>query len=84
MYLCAILNNKDMNSKSLNIGKTTTKITIEHDNTDDSVKVSNRIIALYILLGGYNEFGRSIDLDKYKDIKRRFNECISEIESLKK
>lgn len=69
------------NLKSLNIGKKTTKIILEHDDTDKNVDPTNEIIAIAILLGGYNEFGRKMETDKYVILKRKFSELISEIKS---
>jgi len=39
-----------------------------------------RAKAIAILLGGYNKYGRSIDLDKYKEIKEVFDSAILDIE----
>lgn len=68
--------------KKLNIGKTTSTITVEHDNTDKSVLPLNEITAIAILLGGYNEFGRKIKLQEYQRIKEQFDYCIAEIKGL--
>ena len=44
--------------------------------------MNKEIKSLAILLGGYNEFGRHIDLEKYKIIKSKFEEVIWEMKEL--
>ena len=71
-------------SKKIKKGITATTITVAHDdlNKYDNKGINKDLDAIYILLGGYNELGRSIDHDVYQAIKDRFNECVSEIKSL--
>jgi len=68
------------NVKNLKIGKIASSISFEHSNTNRSIELELK--AIYILLGGYNEFGESIDIEKYNKIRDNFNQCINEIKEL--
>jgi hypothetical protein len=68
--------------KKVEVGNTVSHLTIEHDSTLKSIEPYNQTIAIAILLGGYNEFGRKIPLEKYQEIKARFNECIEEVKTI--
>lgn len=70
------------NLKKLDMGEKVTKITLEHDSTFTNISNHDEILAIAILHGGYNQFGRKIPIETYKEIKQRFNECIQEIKHL--
>ena len=70
-----------MNAKNLKIGKTTSTIKIEHDNSE-IFKTYKEMQSIYALLGGYNEVARHIDIDKFKEIQGRFNNAIMEIKEI--
>lgn len=38
--------------------------------------------ALVALIGGYNSQAREVDVDRYHEIRDRFNDCISELAGL--
>jgi hypothetical protein len=63
--------------KSLKINKTTSVITLEHYN--NSGREEKELKAIAILLGGYNEFGRSIDLNEHRNTMKKFSELIDGI-----
>ena len=67
------------NLKNLNMGNKITKLTIEHESTEKSLDNHDEIMAIAILLGGYNEFGRKIPIEDYQEIKEIFNDCIKAI-----
>jgi len=46
----------------------------------DATELRGKAIA--ILLGEYNKYGREIDLEKYEEIKNKFENAINEIENL--
>ena len=71
-----------VNLKKLDIGNKVTKISLEHESTERSSNITNEIKAIAILLGGYNEFGQSIDEEIYNDIRHKFDECIYDIKQL--
>ena len=68
-----------VNLKNLNMGNKVSKLTIEHESTEKSLNNHDKIMAIAILLGGYNEFGRKIPIEVYQEIKGRFDECINEV-----
>jgi hypothetical protein len=68
--------------KKLNMRGKTSILTLEHDSTEKSIIPHDEVMAIAILLGGYNEFGRKIDVLKYQEIRGRFNDCINEIKNL--
>lgn len=68
--------------KNLKIGKIASSISFEHDNTMRNNGIEIELKAIYILLGGYNEFGGNIDIEKYNKIQDNFNQCINEIKEL--
>ena len=67
------------NLKNLNVGNKITKLTIEHESTVRSLDNYNEVMAIAILLGGYNELGRKIPIEDYQEIKEIFNDCIKAI-----
>lgn len=65
------------NAKNLTIGSTVSTIKIEHgENATAELK------AIYCLLGGYNQVGRHIDVDKFHAIQARFKDAIHELKDL--
>lgn len=68
--------------KKLIIGKTTSTIIVEHSDTNKSISSFDEVTAIAILLGGYNRFGRKIDVIKYQKIKTEFDSCVAEIKAL--
>lgn len=70
------------NLKNFNIGNKVSKLTLEHESTERNPNSRDEVIAIAILLGGYNELGREIPLEVYEEIKGRFNECIHDLKSL--
>lgn len=68
---------KHVNFKSLRVNKTTSQITLEHENPD-TMLISRQLEAISVLLGGYNVYGRSIDIDKHRDRVKRFMSIIEE------
>lgn len=64
------------------MGNHITHMTFEHSSTYTSIIQHNEIIAIAILLGGYNEFGREIPVEKYQEIQTRFNDCIYEVKEM--
>lgn len=70
------------NLKKMEMGKTFTTFKVEHSNSDRSEFVENELIAIAILLGGYNEFGRKVDLQKYREVKEEFDSCIEDMRRL--
>lgn len=67
-----------MNFKSFEQSKRVSTLKIETNGWLDEQKAK----ALAILAGGYNEIGRDKDLEKYTDLKKRFDVIISEAGSL--
>lgn len=67
------------NYKSLTTSNKVATLKLEGDYTEarniDTVKAE----ALAVLVGGYNVYGRSVDLEKYYDIKKRFDLLVSEM-----
>lgn len=68
--------------KKLNIGDKVSKLTIEHDSIEKSLQNHDEVMAIAILLGGYNEFGRKIPVEIYQEIRGRFKDCINEVKQL--
>lgn len=71
-----------MNLKKLDMKNKVSKLTIEHESTEENQTNHDKVIAIAILLGGYNEFGRKIPLNVYKEIESRFHDCINEVKDL--
>lgn len=69
-------------AKKLNIKKTVTTITLEHDKFANSRDNMLQIKALYSLLGGYNEVGRNINVDTHVEFQEKFNELINSYKHL--
>lgn len=65
----------DFNIKKIDVAKTTAKITLDRLNTNSDLDLK----ALAILLGGYNEFGRKINIEKHRENMIIFNDLIYEI-----
>ena len=63
--------------KKIDIKKTTTAITLEHDTLDSYDEKDLKAIA--VLLGGYNQFGRNIPIKDWQVIKSRFDEIVAEV-----
>lgn len=61
----------------LQIGKSVATLKIEFFNAGKHTE--KELKALAILLGGYNKYGRKIDLDKHRERIRRFVDLIDEI-----
>lgn len=70
------------NLKKLNMGDKVSKLTIEHESTEKWLENHDEVMAIAILLGGYNEFGRKIPVEKYQEIRSRFNDCINEVKRM--
>lgn len=69
----------EIHAKSYNVGKTVSTIKVEHASTEENWQPTIQVKAAFILLGGYNQEGRSIPLKKYQELKRKFDELIDEI-----
>lgn len=69
---------KSLTLKSLKINKRTSSITWEHTDSEVSQQPCNDMTALAVLLGGYNTFGRKIDIDKHNSRLEKLNELIEE------
>lgn len=69
------------NFKSLRINKTTSQITLEHSNAEKTTIIPRRLEAISVLLGGYNIYGRSIDIEKHRDRMKRFMDILEEVEN---
>lgn len=63
--------------KKLDIKKTTATVTLEWF---DRYTPTKELEALAVLLGGYNEFGRKIDLDTHRRNIIKFKELLDEVE----
>lgn len=68
--------------KSLSVSRTVSTLKLEHDNIDSNDEQEKEILAIAILLGGYNQYGRKISLEDYQKIKDRFKDCIQEVKEL--
>lgn len=64
-------------SKSLKIDKNVTTIKLEHSKAQNKREQCQEIKAVYLLLGAYNEIGRHINVDTYRELKQKFDELIS-------
>lgn len=64
--------------KNLKIGDKVSTISIESDSRLKSTR-ENELKALAVLLGGYNRYGRHIDLDKHRERIIIFSDLIMEI-----
>ena len=67
--------------KSLKVNKTTSSMTFEHNNTRDSNIPIRQMESLAVLLGGYNEYGRKIDIPKHRKRVTKIWDLIAEIEN---
>lgn len=65
--------------KSLKVNKKTSTIVLEHEGTETSSIPELQMRALSILLGGYNQYGRSIDIEKYRELKRKAWDLVDEV-----
>jgi hypothetical protein len=68
-----------MDFKRLEYGKTTSKIVLEHKknrNLDDLESIA-------ILLGGYNKYGRNIDIKQYNRLKAKFELILEQVKTFK-
>lgn len=65
--------------KSLKVKRTTSTIILEHEDTEISCIPDLQTRAISVLLGGYNQYGRSIDLEKYQELKRKAWELVDEV-----
>lgn len=65
----------DFSIKKLEINKKTAKIVLDRLNLSDETDLK----ALAILVGGYNEFGRKIPLDKHRENMIIFKDLIDSI-----
>lgn len=70
-------------AKKITISDNVTTIKLEHDKyTSNNRVMRNQIKALYCLLGGYNEYGRHIEVNQFLAIQDKFNEVINELTEL--
>jgi len=69
-------------AKKLDIKKTVTTISLEHDKFANGRDNMLQIKALYSLLGGYNEVGRNIDIDTHIEFQNQFNDLINSYKHL--
>lgn len=72
------------NLKKLNMGDKVSHLSIEHQSIEGrgGAQQHDEVLAIAILLGGYNAFGRKINVEEYHKIKERFDECIREIQKM--
>jgi|TARA_S200002703_G_C3582964_1_gene179044 hypothetical protein len=68
-----------VNLKKITVGKTTSTIKVEHPNTEYNVARVNKLHAIAILLGGYNELGRKMDVERYLELKQKFDNLVREV-----
>ena len=72
--------NLKFNLKQLSTGGNVSTIKVEHDKiTQDCEK---QLRALAVILGGYNQYGRKMDVDLLPQIKERFSFLINEVSEL--
>jgi len=62
--------------KSEQIKEKTVSITLDRLSLSEN---ENDIKALFILLGGYNAYGRKISLEKHRENMKKFNDLIEDI-----
>lgn len=73
-----------MQFKSLEVKQRVIKVTFEKYGEFQGKKRVNEIQAICCLTGGYNKFGRNIDIEKYNELVERFNDIIEEVIELAK
>ena len=66
--------------KQLSTGNNVSTIKVEHNKISNSIDAQLRSLA--VLIGGYNQFGRKIDIVRYNELKSQFEEIISEISDI--
>jgi len=65
--------------KNITINKFTTKITFEHGDSVFDRSIRDEAKAVSVLLGAYHEYGRRLGLEKYNEVRRRFEELLEEV-----
>lgn len=67
-------------AKSLKVGDKVAAIKVEAPTPlKENTNAHLQIRAVYVLLGGYNEMGRSVDLKKYHALKRKFDNIVNDM-----
>lgn len=74
-----MINSNNYRGNGLLINAKSAKIGIAKENTNHDYK---QVVALYVLLGGYNSNGRNIPLEKYEALKENFFDVITETADL--
>jgi len=65
--------------KSLKITAMTCRITLEKGYQADA---ELEFKALAVLMGGYNQYGRAVELEKYEQVKKRFDQALCDMKKL--
>jgi len=65
--------------KKLDINKFTTKITFEHGNSIYDKTIANEMEAISVLLGAYQKYGRGMGMNRYTEVKKKFDDLLREV-----
>jgi hypothetical protein len=69
-----------MNPKSIDILKRTATIKYEGDFLSSGAEIPTlKVKAIYALSGGYNLVARKVDITRYEQIKKRFDQAVSDM-----
>lgn len=74
-----MINTNNYTGNGLLINPKSAKIAVAKDDTNTDYK---QVVALYVLLGGYNSNGRNIPVEKYHELKEKFFDLINETANL--
>lgn len=65
--------------KNMIINKFTTRIIFEHGNSLFDEKIVNEMEAVSVLLGAYQKYGRKMGMNKYSELKKKFDYLLREV-----
>ena len=65
--------------KRLDVNKFTSKVTFEHGSTANKGDIINEMEAIAVLLGAYQKYGRKLGMNKYDELRLKFEELLGEV-----
>jgi protein involved in polysaccharide export with SLBB domain len=68
-----------MNPKSIDILKKVAIIKFEGEFLSKAEIPTLKVKAIYALSGGYNQMARKVDLARYEQIKKRYDQAVSDM-----
>jgi hypothetical protein len=68
--------------KSLTVNKNVSVMKFEHEDATQTHDIIHELECIAVLNGGYNQYGRQINIGRWVELKQQYKELLDEIKEL--